>query len=424
MKILFLAHRIPYPPNKGDKIRSYHILRHFAQTHDVSLIYWVDDPRDRLHDAVLAQMCRGGVRSVTLHPGAAFLRGLAALATGKSFSQGFFYSRAFQNHVDDLCQRIRYDFCYVFSSPMAQYLRARFEIPTLMDFVDVDSEKWGEFARFKKIPLSWLYRLEKRRLVDYEIEVSARSRWSAFVSEAEAALFRKIGGKGHIVAVPNGVDSDLLRLPVEESEQHAEPVFDARSSKAANLVFAGTMNYFPNADAVLYFVRDILPLIRKDCPQVTFDVVGRFPPRAIRRLHGKEGVRVLGEVNDLRAHIVRAQVSVAPLRIARGIQNKVLEAMAMGVPVVATRAAVEGIQIGDADEILIGDSAATFAAHVVALLHDRHLRNRVEKKARNRVAQSYSWKKTHACLDQLIGELPGNRQLRSRIAGGLEGSGA
>jgi glycosyltransferase involved in cell wall biosynthesis len=168
------------------------------------------------------------------------------------------------------------------------------------------------------------------------------------------------------------------------------------------------MNYFPNADAVLYFARDILPLIRAQCPHVTFDVVGRFPPRAVRRLHGKDGVRVLGEVEDLRAHLVCAHVSIAPLRIARGIQNKVLEAMAMGVPVVATPAAVEGIQIADADEVLIGDSAATFAAHVVNLLQDRHLWNRVVKKARNRVAQSYSWKKTHARLDQFLGEIPGN----------------
>ena len=137
-------------------------------------------------------------------------------------------------------------------------------------------------------------------------------------------------------------------------------------------------------------------------------MIGRFPPRAVRRLHGKDGVRVLGEVADLRAHLVRAQISVAPLRIARGIQNKVLEAMAMGVPVVATPAAVEGIQVTDPEEILIGNSPGNFASHVVTLLHDRQLRSRVAKKARNRVAQSYSWKKTHACLDLLIGELPGD----------------
>jgi glycosyltransferase involved in cell wall biosynthesis len=162
------------------------------------------------------------------------------------------------------------------------------------------------------------------------------------------------------------------------------------------------MSYFPNADAVLYFVRDILPLIRRDYPQITFDVVGRFPPRVVRRLHGKGGVRVLGEVPDLGAHVVRADISVAPLRIARGVQNKVLEAMAMGVPVVATPEAVEGITIDNGEEVLIGDSPAKFASHVVALLRDRRLRNHLAKKAKSRVTQSYSWRKAHTRLDELI----------------------
>jgi len=405
MKILFLAHRTPYPPNKGDKIRSYNILLHLAEMHEVSLVYWVDDPKDQAHAPLLERMCRGAVRSVVFNPLAAWLRGLSFLCCGKSFSQGYFFSPLFQKCVDDLCKQERYDLFYIFSSPMAQYVQPYSQVPTMMDFVDVDSEKWGEFAQFKPFPFSWLFRLEKNRLAQYEVGVSAWARWNLFVSEPEAQLFREIRGHGNIVAVPNGVDSDLLRLPVREAElRSTERGLSPQSPKPAKLIFAGTMNYFPNVDAVLYFVQEILPLIHSEFPRVTFDIVGRFPNRAVRRLHGKNGVRVMGEVRDIREHLIQADVSVAPLRISRGIQNKVLEAMAMGVPVVATPKALEGIKVEDKEEVLTGDSPSAFAAQVVRLLRDQQLRSRVAKKARSRVVQTYSWKKTNGQLDKLIFE--------------------
>jgi glycosyltransferase involved in cell wall biosynthesis len=174
--------------------------------------------------------------------------------------------------------------------------------------------------------------------------------------------------------------------------------------KPAKLVFVGTMNYFPNCDGVLYFIEEIWPIIQKEYPQVTLDIIGRYPPRALSKLDGKNGVRIVGEVEDVRPYLVQADISVAPLRVARGIQNKVLEAMAMGIPVVATANALEGIEVHRDEEVLVGDSPEAFAAHVIRLLRDSELRNRISKKARARVAQSYSWKSTGAQLEKVIAE--------------------
>ena len=410
MKILFLAHRIPYPPNKGDKIRSYHFLRRLAERHDVTLAYCIDEPRDREYEPVLRRICRGSVHSVLLNLWAARARGVASLLSGRSFSEGYFYSPALQHVMDRLLQRERYDLVYAFSSPMAQYVREYTKIALLMDFVDVDSQKWSQLARFKKFPLARLLLVEAKRLANYEIAVSALAQCSLFVSAAEANLFRSIGGHGDIRALPNGVDSDLLRLPVSESEREAHAQASSQPVRPARLIFAGTMNYFPNADAVLYFVHEVLPLVRQAYPQVSFDVVGRYPTRAVRKLHGIGGVRVLGEVTDVRSHLVQADVSVAPLRVARGIQNKVLEAMAMGIPVVATPAAVEGIEVVDGEELLVADTAGDFARQVVRLLRDGQLRSRIGKKARSKMVQVYSWNRMGEHLEKILGEkLPAAR---------------
>jgi sugar transferase (PEP-CTERM/EpsH1 system associated) len=373
-----------------------------AQRHDVTAAYFIDDPDDKEYESILRRICHGNTHSVILNLHAARARGLAAVLSGRSFSEGYFYSRALENMIDRLIQRGRYDLVYAFSSPMGQYLRRYPKIPLLMDFVDVDSHKWTQLAEVTRFPAARLLLIEAARLANYEIAISARARCSLFVSDAEANLFRSIGGQGDILALSNGVDSDLLRLPI------CEPRGGARGSngspRPARLIFAGTMNYLPNADAVLYFAREILPRIRRDFPQAVFDVVGRYPTRAVRKLHGVGGVRVLGEVGDLRGHIIQADVSVAPLRIARGIQNKILEAMAIGIPVVATPAAVEGIEVQDEKELLVADTPDSFARQVVRLLGDAQLRSRIGKKARTKMLQEYSWNQRGEQLEKILQE--------------------
>ena len=401
MKILFLAHRTPYPPNKGDKIRSYHILSHLAQRHAVSLAYWVDDRNDMKHTTVLSRICSGAIVPVPLEPISAKLRALSLLARGRSFSEGYYYSRRFQTVVDRLVAENQPDLIYVFSSAMARYVVAFDHIPVVIDFVDVDSDKWGQLSRFAGLPFSQLYRIEQRRLAEVELGISRWARLSLFVSDAEADLFRQMGGQGQIEPLPNGIDVDLKRLPRHRDcrRELSAPNHPARPIK---LLFVGTMNYFPNVDAVLYFARDILPKIHRRFPEAVFEIVGRDPSRAIRRLDGENGIRVLGEVEEVQSYLAQADISVAPLRIARGVQNKVLEAMAVGVPVVATSAAVKGIRVTNGEEVLIGDSPEYFAAQVTRLLSENELRKQVTKNAWQRVRETYNWSSITSRLDELL----------------------
>jgi polysaccharide biosynthesis protein PslH len=406
MKILFLAHRTPYPPDKGDKIRSFHLLSQLARRHNVSLVYWVDDPKDLSHTNVLRRTCRGTVIPVPLPQMRANSRALWSLANGCSLSRGYYGSVRFQRIVERLVKEEGPELIYVFSSAMAQYAEPFRKIPTIVDFVDVDSEKWRELARFSRFPLSQIYRLEHRRLARFEIEISRWAQYSLFVSAAEASLFSEIGGKGEIVTLPNGVVFDFVRLPTHEKVQPADTRTTQAASRPIHLLFVGTMSYFPNADAVLYFAREILPRIRSVFPQVIFDIVGRAPTRAVRDLNASNGVRVHGEVADLHPYLAQAEVSVAPMRISRGVPNKILEAMAVGIPVVATSEAIKGIQANDGEELLLGDTPERFSEQVLRLLSDRELTMRITKRARQGVQERYNWKTIGNQLAELINRIP------------------
>lgn len=400
MKILFLAHRTPYPPNKGDKIRSFHLLTQLAKRHEVTLLYWVDDPSDLAHAASLQSLCKGKVFAVPLRRASALARALLALLCGRSFSEGFYRSKLFQRSLNEALAAGPFDAVLAFSSTMAPYCAAIDAKIKIVDFVDVDSDKWGQLGKSARFPLSILYRIEERRLARLEAEISGWASCSLFVSAADAALFRQRGGRGKIAVLPNGTDLDVRRLPREPM-----PCRDlSRRSDAedvdARLVFVGTMNYQPNADAVEYFVMQILPRIRDSFPRARFEVVGRHPPKSLLRLQDHPGVKIVGEVPDVRSYLLRADVSVAPMRIARGVQNKVLEAMAMGVPVVATAAAIQGIDVTDGQEVLVANQPEEFARQVVRVLRDAELRKTMTKKAWSKMAQAYNWDLVGARLEE------------------------
>lgn len=395
MNILFLAHRTPYPPDKGDKIRSFNLLSQLSKRHRVSLAYWVDDPRDLVSSKVLTEICRGAVAPVALNAYSAKARALLSLFRGRSFTEGFYYSRKFRTVVEALVKSEQPDIIYVFSSAMSRYADGFKEIPKIVDFVDVDSDKWGQLSEVAPFPLSVLYRRERSRLAAFEIEVSRWANCSLFVSESEADLFRKMGGAGVIASLPNGVDFAHDSLSVQGVRADG-------SSRPIRLLFVGQMNYLPNSDAALYFAREILPKIRQCYPDVVFEIVGRCPPRPVLKLHGRNGIRVFGEVKAIEPFLAQADVSVAPLRIARGVQNKVLEAMAMGVPVVATSEAVQGIRVAHGQEVLLGDGADSFARQVIRLLADKELRTQIANRARKKIEDIYNWSVIGNQLDDLL----------------------
>ena len=386
--LLFLAHRMPFPPDRGDKIRSYNILRHLAARARVHLIAFAEDPADRNPPAEFRAM----LASCTIVPRTK-ARGLAAmqaLATRQPVSLTAFADPAMATAVRNLLAEQPIDAIYCFSGQMAQYLGS--SAPrVIMDFVDVDSAKFAGLAQRGALGLGWLLRREARLLGAFERQVATRVDTSLFVTDAEAALFRAGGATGRIEAVENGIDAQFF--------DPAAPVADIGESGPL-IVFTGQMDYRPNIDAVTWFARQVMPGIRDRHPAARFAIVGRAPTAEVRAL-ADDAVIVTGAVPDVRGWLAAAAVCVAPLSLARGIQNKVLEAMAMARPVIASAAAAEGI---DHDgTIRTADDAEDYVTQIGALLDDPAAATAQGDAARARVLARYDWVARLAPLDQLLG---------------------
>lgn len=378
-RILYLVHRMPYPPDKGDKVRSYHLLRHLAARHEVLLGTFVDDPQDAPHVATVGQWC-AEVKAVRLHPARARIASLAGLARGEPLTLAYYRDAALSDWVRS---RRDVDAVVVFSSSMAQYAED-FPGPVLVDFVDVDSAKWTDYAKAHRWPMSWLYRREGAQLLAYERRVAARVRRSFFVTEKEAGLFTGLAPEcaPRVQAVGNGVDTGFFA----PEPARASP-FDAGEIP---LVFTGAMDYWPNADAVIWFVQQMLPALRRRFPALRLSIVGRNPTPAVQALAG-DAVRVTGTVPDVRPWLQHAAVVVAPLRLARGIQNKVLEAMAMARPVVAAATCTEAIDATPGLHLAAATEPGQYVDAVAALLADPARARAMGEAARRCVEQRYGW---------------------------------
>ncbi|MFG6457960.1 TIGR03087 family PEP-CTERM/XrtA system glycosyltransferase [Roseateles sp. BYS96W] len=392
MKILYLVHRLPYPPNKGDKVRSYHLLRHLAARHEVHLGSFIDDPDDEQHLPRVRELC-AGLHVARLNPRAAKLLSLRGLLTGEPLSLPYYRDAGLQAWVDASAARVGFDAVIVFSSVMAQYTRGLAGVRTLVDFVDVDSAKWRDYAPEHAWPMSWLYRREFSRLLAYEQRVARAAQCSFFVTENEVALFRELspGAPLRLAALGNGVDADFFAPQPQRAGPFAEGELP--------LVFTGAMDYWPNVDAVSWFVQDMLPALRERFPALRFHIVGRSPTPAVRALAG-DAVNVTGTVPDVRPYLQHAAAVVAPLRLARGLQNKVLEAMAMARPVVAAGSCVRAITNVDQPGLVAADDAAGYVAQLSALLAHRDAADAAGRSARDFVLGAYSWEAHLASLDR------------------------
>lgn len=390
--LLFLAHRIPFPPDKGDKIRAWHLLSHLAQRYRVHLAAFVDDPDDWKHVAKLEGVC-ASTYFAGLDPARAKLKSLAGLLTGDPLTLPYYRHPGLQTWVD---QRLASGVArvLVYSSAMARFVIQAAATRRVMDFVDIDSDKWRQYATSKPWPLSWLYRREADRLLDWERRVAACFDASLFVSETEAADFRALAPEsaariGHYY---NGVDAAYFS-PERDYPNPYAPGVEA-------LAFTGAMDYWPNVDAVEWFAREALPGLRRERPNLVFAIVGSKPAPRVKALESLPGVRVTGRVEDVRPWLAHADAVVAPLRIARGIQNKVLEGMAMACNVVATPQALEGIHARADVEVRVATDAAGLIRETLAALNGPDL----GPAARQRVLQDFAWDAALARVDQLLEE--------------------
>jgi polysaccharide biosynthesis protein PslH len=399
-ELLFLAHRIPYPPDRGDKIRSWRMLERLARRARVHLACFADDAADAAHLAALRDILGEGLGETqvqTRHRGR--LAGLgAAMASGRPVSLALFDSPALRRFVTRNLTGGCIDTVFAFSGQMAQFVPAGIRQRFVMDFVDVDSAKFDAYARAGSLPMRWINRREARRLAEFERAVAARADASLFVSEAEAALFRERTGLPRIHAVSNGIDTDHFDPAAGYARLDA-----GERGEGPLLLFTGQMDYRPNVEAVLWFAGEVLPRL----PGARLAIAGRNPAPAVRRL-ASDRVIVTGAVADMRSWLAAADLVVAPLRIARGIQNKVLEAMAMARPVVASPAAAEGIDGKDGRDLIVADGADAMAAAIDRLLAAPEREREMGASARRRMLAGYGWDARLAPLDDLV--FPGVRK--------------
>ncbi len=393
--LLYLAHRIPYPPNKGDKVRSFNILRQLARTHRVFLGTFVDHPDDARHIGALDQWCAAH-HVITLNPRPARLASLRGVLTGEALSLPYYRSACLAAWVRDTVARHGITRAVAFSGPMAQYLDAPGITRRIVDFCDVDSAKWTQYAAQRPWPMSWLYRREGERLLAFERRAAIAADAALFVTDAEADLFRRAAPEtvARVGVMRNGVDAEYFS-PANAGDTPYPP-------GGPVLLFTGAMDYWPNVDAVTWFAREVLPVVRTQYPGARFWVVGMNPAPAVQALAGEEGITVTGTVPDVRPWLAHADVVVAPLRVARGIQNKVLEAMAMARPVVVSAASATGLGAAPGRECEIADSAAEHAARIAALLDDAARRAAMGAAARVCVLGGYSWQAHLGLLDRLL----------------------
>src|SRR2546427_539446 len=344
VNILYLCHRIPYPPDKGDKIRSFHQIEYLSRSHRLHVGCLIDAEEDRGHVAALQPYC-ASLDAVWRGKAGAHLRAARALLGSGSLSVAAFHSPDLARRIERRLSEEAIDVAIVFSSQMGQYLPRGAELPTVVDFVDVDSEKWRVYADMKPWPLSWLYRIEADRLRRFETMLARTHDESVFVAEKEAAVFQRGAEEVRARVIPNGVDLDYFKR-----NEEMPPPPDART-----VVFVGMMDYFPNIDAVSYFAEDIFPLVLERSPGAVFRIVGRNPSQRVRDLGRLRNVEVVGPVADVRPYLTQAALSVAPFRVARGLQNKILESMSMQVPVVGTTTGFQGTTAGVEDGIRVAD---------------------------------------------------------------------
>ena len=392
--LLFLAHRLPFPPNKGDKIRSYHLLKHLARRYEIHAGTFVDDAADLPHVTTLATSC-AQLHTEQIDPRSRKPASLRALATGESLSVAYYRSSAMQRWVDDTIARHDIRKVVVFCSTMAQYLDRHPQLRRIVDLVDVDSEKWSEYAARHRWPMSWLYRREARTLLQYETRVVDASDMSLLVTPAEVALFESLAPamKGRVTAVPNGVDVDFFN----PSQAGANPY----PASGQAIVFTGAMDYWPNIDAASWFATDVMPLILAVQPSARFYIVGMNPAAEVRDLERLGHVTVTGRVDDVRPWVAHAACAVAPLRVARGIQNKVLEAMAMARPVVVSITCAGSLDAEAGRDFAVALDARSFADAVLSCF-DPVNAGTIGVSARARIEQVYRWDSALAALDTCL----------------------
>jgi sugar transferase (PEP-CTERM/EpsH1 system associated) len=395
--LIFIAHRIPYPPDKGEKIRGFNLLKHLSRSYRIHLGCLVDEPADMQHLSALREWCVD-VAGFQIDKRRQKLKALATLRPGRPLMLDYYHHPGLQRWVRDSMARQHMDIVYIFTVAMAPYVEGLCRPGLILDAQDIDSEKWASYAGNAAWPMSAVWSREGRTLLAYERKAAMRCDHTLFVSQQECDRFLELAPEtaGRVHVVEMGVDLDRF----SPGQAFVSPF----QTGGPHLVFTGNMDYWPNADAVQWFAADVFPVLRRRYPAIEFHVVGANPGRDVLRLAGTPGVSVTGRVPDTRPYMRHADACVVPLRIARGIQNKVLEAMAMGCPVVASPQAFEGVRAVAGQDLLVADGAVETADRIVGVLGGAY--PGLRDAARAAMVRGYAWPAILSRLDAILESVP------------------
>ena len=390
LKILYLCHRFPYPGNDGSRVRSFNLIRHFKNGgHQVTVASLVRSEEEATAGKPLADYCDKVIME-RVNETIQNLRMVAYIFTPTPSSMAYFYSKKLAQRIDEEIKTNRPDLIYVHCSSVATYV-ADYNIPKIMDFVDMDSAKWLIYSKFKKFPVNLGFWYEGIKLRRAEKTLAQRFNISTCITQTELDTLIDYGLDVDGDWFPNGVDHTFFCPdPVQEN-------YDINA-----ISFIGRMDYYPNIEAMLRFCSDIFPLVQQSKPEAKMIIIGANPSPEIMALEKQDGVTVTGTVDDVRSYVRSTAVMVAPLKIARGTQNKILEAMAMGVPVVCSDIAARGVNADDNTNILVAATNNECAEKILSVLNNPDQRQQLSLAGRELIVNNYTWKKAMQRLDDIV----------------------
>lgn len=388
MKILYVCHRFPFPPKRGGKIRPFNMIRHLSQRHEVTVCSLARSEAEAQEGSGIQPHCARFEMAVVSNP-VQTVRMVARLPSPVPSSMGYFYSPELARKVDALLASERFDLIFVHCSSVAQYVEKVRGIPKILDFGDMDSQKWLEYVNYKSFPLSMGYWLEGTKLVREEKRLARRFDLCTATTRAEWETLESYGTGVSSDWFPNGVDADFFKP-------------DGDGYDPDTISFIGRMDYYPNQEAMFRFCDEVWPLLRSRRPDMKLLIVGADPIPAVQKLGERAGITVTGSVPDVRPYILRSAAMVAPLNIARGTQNKILEAMAMGVPVVSSRIAAGGVDAVAGEHLLVADSAQEYAEAIASIIEQPAERDRLARAGRERMLSHHAWPRSMERLDTIL----------------------
>ncbi len=388
MKILYVCHRFPFPPKRGGKIRPFNMINHFNEQHEVTVASLARSDEEAKDGEGLAAHCKRFIMAQVREPWQT-LRMILRLPTMTPSSMGYFYSPYLKKEIDALLKNEKFDLIFVHCSSVAQYVAHVKGIPKILDFGDMDSQKWLIYAKMRSFPLNIGYWLEGNKLLKEEKKLAKQFDLCTCTTKAELDTLNSYQVDVETDWFPNGVDHQFFAP-------------DGGAYDPDTISFIGRMDYYPNQQCMIYFCQDILPLLQKRKASTKLVIIGANPSEEIQKLADLPGVTVTGTVDDVRPFVRRSALMIAPLEIARGTQNKILEAMAMGVPVVCSKLAAGGIDAVPGEHFLEAENVDEYVDAIITILEDSKTRERFSKAGRERMLQNHHWPNSMARLDQIV----------------------